>query len=134
MRRYLQGRSVAAEDIFMDHAGFDTCDTMQRAARVFGVRSAVVVTQAFHLPRAVYLARASGLDAVGLEADRHRYRKAAMNHFRESIARVKSFGEIHLGLGPRFLGPPIPIDGDGHATWDRAAWVEIRRARQEVLK
>ena len=124
MRRYLQDRGLAAEDIFMDHAGFDTCDTMQRAGRVFGVRSAVVVTQAFHLPRAVYLARASGLDAVGLEADRRRYRKAVQNQVRESLARVKSFGEIHLGLGPRFVGPQIPIGGDGHATWDRAAWID----------
>jgi vancomycin permeability regulator SanA len=121
MRRRLQARGVPAEDIFMDHAGFDTCDTMQRARHVFGVRSAVVVTQAFHLPRAVYLARTCGLDAVGVQSDRRRYRKAVRNHARESLARVKSFAEVHLGIGPRHLGPTIPIEGDGRATWDGAA-------------
>lgn len=124
MRRHLQDRGVRPEDIFMDHAGFDTCDTMQRARRVFGVQSAVVVTQAFHLPRAVYLARTCDLDAVGVEADRHVYRKAVRNHVRESVARVKSFAEVHLGIGPHHLGPQIPIEGDGRATWDRATWVE----------
>jgi SanA protein len=126
MRRWLEERGVPAEDIFMDHAGFDTCDTMQRASRVFGVRSAVVVTQAFHLPRAVYLARQVGIDAVGVEADRHVYRKAALNAIRESIARVKSFGEVHLGLAPHHLGPAIPIAGDGRATWDAVAWRSAR--------
>jgi len=121
MRRWLLARGVASEDVFMDHAGFDTCDTMQRAQRVFRVASAVVVTQDFHLPRAVYLARQAGIDAVGVKADRHRYRKEVQNTLRESVARVKSFAEVHLGIGPRFLGPEIPITGDGRATWDQAA-------------
>jgi len=121
MRRRLQDRGVRPEDIFMDHAGFDTCDTMQRARRVFGVNSAVIVTQAFHLPRAVYLARPCGLDAVGGEAGCRRYRHAARNHIRESLARVKSFAEIQLGVDPHHLGPRIPIDGDGRATWALAA-------------
>ena len=123
MRRWLEARGVPSRDIFMDHAGFDTHDTMVRAREVFCVDSAVVVTQAFHLPRAVYAARGAGLRAVGLEADRRRYRKAVQNQVRESAARVKSFGEIHLGLSPRYLGPRIPIDGDGRATWDEAASV-----------
>jgi len=121
MRRWLEARGVRSEDIFMDHAGFDTCDTMQRARRVFCVASAVVVTQDFHLPRAVYLARQAGIDAVGVKADRHRYRKEMQNTLRESVARVKSFAEVHFGSGPRFLGPEIPIGGDGRATWDQAA-------------
>jgi len=121
MRRWLAARGVASEDIFMDHAGFDTCDTMQRAHRVFRVASAVVVTQDFHLPRAVYLARQAGIEAVGVKADRHRYRKEVQNTLRESVARAKSFAEVHLGIGPRFLGPEIPITGDGRATWDAAA-------------
>ena len=127
MRRRLQDRGVRPEDIFMDHAGFDTCDTMQRARRVFDVDSAVIVTQAFHLPRAVYLARACGLDAVGVEADRRRYRRAARNHVRECLARVKSFAEIQLGIDPHHLGPRIPIDGDGRATWDVAARTDDAR-------
>jgi SanA protein len=81
----------------------------------------VVVTQRFHLPRAVYLARRAGIDAVGLEADRHVYRKWLLNEVRESVARVKSVGEMHLDIAPRFLGPEIPIEGDGRATQDAAS-------------
>ena len=121
MRRWLEARGVPPQDIFMDHAGFDTHDTMQRAARVFAVRGAVIVTQRFHLPRAVYLARQAGLDAVGVAADRHVYRKWWLNELRESVARVKSFGEAHLGMDPHHLGPVIPIDGDGRATRDDVA-------------
>lgn len=121
MRRWLASRGVPAADVFMDHAGFDTCDTMLRARKVFRVDSAVVVTQTFHLPRAVYAARCAGIDAVGLKADRHRYCKQALNELRETLARAKSFAELHLGVDPKFLGPEIPIEGDGRATWDEAA-------------
>jgi len=86
----------------------------------------VVAAPSKKLPRAVYLARREGIDAVGVEADRHVYRKAALNAIRESLARVKSFGEVHLGLDPHHLGPAIPIAGDGRATWDAVAWRSAR--------
>jgi SanA protein len=120
MRRWLQDRRVAPQDIFMDHAGFDTYNTMARARQVFGVDSAIVVTQDFHLPRAVYLARAAGIDAVGLKADRFDYPNMWYHAVRESAARVKAFAEVQLRLPPHYLGPQIPITGDGRATWDEA--------------
>ncbi|PKK89077.1 MAG: hypothetical protein CVV64_15980 [Candidatus Wallbacteria bacterium HGW-Wallbacteria-1] len=119
MRDYLLAEGIDGDDIFTDHAGFDTFDTMARASRVFGVRSAVISTQAYHLPRAVTLARSSGIDAYGAIADRHVYMDAQWMKIREILARVKALGVVMLGMGPRFLGSEIPITGSGKASWDR---------------
>ncbi|GAK48800.1 hypothetical protein U14_00007 [Candidatus Moduliflexus flocculans] len=118
MREYLLKQGVPAQDIFMDHAGFDTYSSMYRARDVFQVRDVIVVTQAFHLPRAVFLARSLGLDAVGLAADRRTYTQASRLKaaVREPLARVKSFAEALLRVKPKYLGDAIPITGDGRQT------------------
>ncbi len=116
MRRYLENHEVPTERIFMDHAGFDTYDSMYRARDVFAVRSAVVVTQGFHLNRALYIARSLGLEVQGLAADRRDYTDASYYDLREILARVKAFGEVTLARKPAFLGPVIPITGDGRQT------------------
>lgn len=118
MRREAQRLGVPARDIFMDHAGFSTYESMYRARDIFKVRSAVVVTQAFHLTRAVYLARRLGIDATGVSADRRVYSNREHHLVREFLARIKAFLQVEiLHSRPAFLGPPIPIDGDGRATW-----------------
>jgi vancomycin permeability regulator SanA len=117
MRDYLLERGVPIEDVFMDHAGFDTYDTMYRAREVFLVKDALVVTQGFHLARAVYTARRLGLDAVGVPADRRPYADERRFAVRDWFARVKAFLEVNLTHPkPRYLGPQIPITGDGRAT------------------
>ncbi len=118
MRDYLLKQGVPAQDIFMDHAGFDTYSSMYRARDVFQVRDVIVVTQAFHLPRAVFLARSLGLEAVGLVADRRTYTQASRlkSAVREPLARVKSFLETLLRVKPKYLGDAIPITGDGRQT------------------
>jgi SanA protein len=117
MRTYVLERGVPAEDIFMDHAGFSTFDTMYRARHVFRVTNALVVTQEFHLARAVYTAQALGLDAAGVSADRRPYAGTNRLRLREWFARCKAFAQLHLlRSGPRALGPEIPITGDGTAT------------------
>lgn len=122
MRRYALSKGVPPEDIFMDHAGFNTYDSMYRARDVFEVKSAIIVTQKFHLARSVYTARALGIDAVGVPADKHIYMKAALFDAREVLARVKAFVQIHVAHPkPRFLGPKIPITGDGRLTNDEDA-------------
>jgi len=123
MRRYLLARGVADADIFLDHAGFRTLDTMARAARVFGVRDAVVCTQAFHLERAVFLARRAGIDAVGVAADRHAYPSATFDLVRERLAVARAAVDAVLGVGPRLLGPEIPIGGDPAPSRDAASAV-----------
>jgi vancomycin permeability regulator SanA len=87
---------------------------------VFGVDSAIVVTQGFHLPRALYLARAAGLDAHGVASDLQDYgTSTAASSRRELAARVKSFGEATFGASV-MLGPKIPITGDGRLSWGPA--------------
>lgn len=117
MRAYVMERGVPAEDVFMDHAGFSTFDSMYRARDVFLVKDALVVTQDFHLARAVYTARSLGLEATGVSADRRSYLHTDRLVLREWLARCKAFLQLHvLSSEPRFLGPVIPITGDGRAT------------------
>ncbi len=91
---------------------------MQRARKVFGVREAAICTQRFHLPRALYLARASGIDAVGVIADRRRYQSELYNEVRESIARAVAVLDLTFGREARWFGPPISLRGDGRVTHD----------------
>lgn len=119
MRRCALAEGVRPEDIFCDHAGFDTYDSMYRARDVFDVTRAIVVTQGFHLPRALYIARGLGIEASGAPCDQRRYIARLWNAAREALARVKAFKDVAITKArPRFLGPKIPIDGDGRASWD----------------
>src|SRR4051812_46675806 len=119
MRNLLLAKGIPAADIFTDHAGFDTWDSAQRARRVFDVRSAVVVTQRFHMARALFDARRAGLKATGYIADKHRYGRVMRRlQVREAAARVKTLGDAITGADPHFLGPEIPITGDGRTSWD----------------
>jgi SanA protein len=114
MRRELVRLGVPDEDVFTDHAGFDTWDSVVRARKVFAVESALIVTQGFHLPRAVWLARRAGLDAHGVAADVGGYAgQARKGSVREVVARTKAAADVVTGAEPRFLGERIPITGDG---------------------
>lgn len=119
MRKYAQELGVPQEDIFMDHAGFSTYETMYRARDVFGVKSAVVVTQKFHLPRAIFLGKSMGISVVGIAADKQIYAGAGVYEVREMLARCKGFLQAKITHSkPTFLGPQMPIEGDGRATYD----------------
>jgi SanA protein len=118
MRRMLLADGVPADDIFTDHAGFDTWDSAQRAKRVFDVDSAVVVTQRFHMARALFDARHAGLKVTGFAADRRDYgRVMGKLRLREAAARMKAVADVVTGASPRFLGAEIPITGDGRESW-----------------
>ena len=117
MRQALEREGVPARDVFTDHAGFDTWATMVRARKVFGVRSAVVITQGFHMPRALYLAREAGLQATGLTADLHGYgEQGRRSEVREVLSRIKAVADVTLNTGV-VLGPPVPITGSARASW-----------------
>ena len=88
MRRWLIQRGVATPRILDDHAGFRTLDTMQRAARVYGVRRAVICTQAFHLPRSIFLARRAGIDAIGVAPDTAAPDRSPSDLAREAVATL----------------------------------------------
>ena len=116
MRAYLEANGVPAEAIFMDHAGLDTYSSMWRARHVFGATRIVVVTQQFHLARAVWCARALGMQAEGSAADRHVYRGIAWLQVREVISRTKAVVDVTVGRTPHHDGPPIDLGGDGRVT------------------
>jgi SanA protein len=118
VKDYLLERGVAPEDLFLDHAGFDTYDSLYRARDIFGVRSLVVVTQKFHLPRAVYIGRSLGLEVYGYAADKRPYQGMFWNETREVFARAKAFLAVSLGIKPKFLGEKIPIEGDSQLSRD----------------
>ena len=119
MRRFLEERGVPPEDIFMDHAGFDTYDSMIRARDIFQVKDVVVVTQTFHLGRAVYMGRALGLDCHGVPSDLANYPSLDYLKKREWAARIKAFLEINLRRSPKYGGDTHPISGDGTSTHDQ---------------
>jgi SanA protein len=120
MRHYAESKGVPRSKIFLDHAGFNTYETMVRARRVFQVESAVVVTNRFHLDRAVFLALSQGIRAQGWVADRRRYSDADFYEQREFLARCKAFWfALVWRPQPSFLGPAIPITGDAALSHDQ---------------
>lgn len=117
MRAGLVELGVPDELVFTDHAGFDTWSSVVRAKRVFGATRVTIVTQRFHLARAVWLARRAGLKANGVAADLHPYgTKGSEASAREVLARVKAVGEVVFRRQPKFLGPRIDLNGDGRST------------------
>ena len=118
MRQYAIDRGVPSEDIFMDHAGFSTYETMYRAKHIFGIDTAVVVTQEYHLYRALYDARALGIKCCGVEATGHVFTKQLYWDCREILARTKDFFYSIFKPEPTFLGDSIDITGNGEVTLD----------------
>lgn len=120
MRQWLQDRGVEPDDLYLDHAGLRTFDSMVRARQIFGAEEVLVVSQGFHVPRAVYLGRASGLDAIGVAApDGYRYPSSLVwrNATREHLAQVRAWLDLHvLSTQPRFLGDPIDLSRSGRRT------------------
>lgn len=119
MMRRLEELGVPKEHIFLDHAGFDTYDSMWRAKHVFQVDSVIIVSQGFHLPRAQYLANAVGLHAQSISADPPMGSVCARAGVREPLARIKAFVNVLLRSGPHHAGAAIPIKGPASASHDR---------------
>lgn len=118
MKQYLMNNGVPKEVIFLDHAGFNTYSSMVRAKKVFQVEDAIIVSQDYHLPRAVFIANQVGLNAHGYASSSSVLGQSKRNKIREVLARVKSFGEVMLGVDPKYLGNPIPITGSSIASHD----------------
>lgn len=117
MLNYLLDKGVPREDIFLDHAGFDTYDSIYRARDVFLVESVIISTQEFHMPRSLYIAINLGLESYGYSCDDKMIYNMFYLNARESLARVKAFLEVEvLHAKPKYLGEAIPISGDGTAT------------------
>ena len=102
----------------MDHAGFSTYETVYRAKEVFQARRVIIVTQQYHLYRALYIADSLGLEAYGVSADHRTYAGQTMRDIREVFARVKDFAMCIFEPKPTYLGEEIPITGNGDLTND----------------
>jgi SanA protein len=109
-KKYLVTAGIPENVIFLDHAGFDTYDSMYRAKHIFQVKSAVVITQEFHLTRSVYLCQKMGIQCVGTPADKHHYLDIIRLTIRECLSRVKAVWEVLIDAKPRFLGEIIDIN------------------------
>lgn len=107
---------IPSEDIFLDHAGFSTYESIVRAKEVFGAERVAIVTQSYHLHRALYIADSLGLEAVGVSADLRSYRGQFMRDARETAARVKDVFSVWFDAKPTYLGDPIALSGDGRIT------------------
>lgn len=121
MKRFALEHGVPAEDVFMDHAGFSTYESMYRAKEIFGVKKIIIVTQEYHLYRAVYIAERLGIEAYGVAADYRDYSGQFGRDVREVLARVKDFFGCIFKPEPTYLGEFIPIWGDGNVTNDETS-------------
>lgn len=121
MKSFLMEKGVPAEDIFMDHAGFSTYESIYRARDVFEVEKMIIASQYYHLMRAIFIARELGVEAYGVSSDKHIYYGVMLkNQLREILARNKDFitAKIIKPL-PKYLGEVIPVTGDGRITDDK---------------
>lgn len=116
MKDYVVEKGIPAENVFMDHAGFSTYESMYRAKEVFKAESVMIVTQNYHLYRAVYIAKRLGLTAYGAGADPRRYKGAAYREIREVLARDKDFLKCIFKPEPKYLGDAIPVSGTSDGT------------------
>ena len=119
MKLFAISHGVPSSDIFMDHAGFSTYESLYRAKEIFQAEKIIIVTQRYHLYRALYVARALGLDAYGVASDYRSYAGQSYYSAREMAARVKDFFQVILKPQPTIMGEAIPLDGDGDCTNDR---------------
>ena len=117
--KYMVALGIPKDDIFLDHAGFDTYSSMYRARDVFDVQSMTIVSQPFHLPRAVFIAQSLGLKAYGVGAGKGEL--YVYNSLREIPSSVKALYDISFSRVPKYLGEQYPIEGDGEATWGGAS-------------
>lgn len=118
MKTFAVEAGVASDDVFMDHAGFSTYESMYRAKEIFQAKKIIIVTQEYHLYRAIYIAESLGMEAYGVSADYRGYSGQSQRDLREVLARVKDFGTSLFQPKPTYLGEVIPIWGDGNLTND----------------
>ena len=119
MKQYAIEKGVPSEDVFMDHAGFSSYESIYRAKEIFGAKKVLIVTQKYHLYRALYIANSLGLEAYGVGADPRQYVGAMYREIREILARNKDFIKCLFKPEPTYLGETIPVSGSGDITNDR---------------
>lgn len=118
MKQVAVDAGIPSSHVFMDHAGFSTYESLIRARDVFEVQRVIIVSQKEHLYRALMIAQSLGLQAIGVAAEDIPYGGQWARTVRETLARVKDFLMVPFEPQPTYLGPRIPISGDGDQTND----------------
>lgn len=119
MKSFAIDRDVKSEDIFMDHAGFSTYESLYRAKEIFQAKKIVIVTQKYHMYRALYIVKQLGIEAYGVNSDPREYGGQSIRELREIIARDKDCIKCIFKPEPTFLGDTIPVNGNGDVTNDK---------------
>ena len=119
MKKFAIDKGVESEDIFMDHAGFSTYESIYRAKEIFGAKKIVIVTQKYHLYRAIHIAKSLGVECYGIASDPRTYIGQTYRELREIVARNKDFFTSIIKPKPKFLGDKISLDGSGDVTNDK---------------
>jgi len=114
MADYALARDVPSYDIFLDYAGFSTYESVYRAKAIFQAKKIIIVTQKYHLHRALYIAKAMGLDAYGVSCDTQVFSGQFHRDVREILARNKDFFTSIFKPKPTYLGDPVPVSGNGN--------------------
>ena len=118
MKEYAINEGVPSEDIFMDHAGFSTYESIYRAKYIFKAKKILIITQKYHLYRSLYISNKLGLEAKGFYPSRT-YSGQTYRDIREFLARTKDFIKCTYKPKPTYLGEEIPITGNGNQTNDK---------------
>ena len=118
MKALAMDAGIPSEDVFMDHAGFSTYESLYRARDVFCADRVIIVSQEYHLYRAIYAAEQMGMEAYGVDADYRRYSGQLARDVREILARVKDWMTAEFKPLPTYLGEKIDISGNGDVTND----------------
>ncbi len=119
MKDFAIDRGVEADDVFMDHAGFSTYESIYRAKEIFEVNKMVIVTQEYHLYRALYIAESFGIEAYGVPSNPRPYAGQTYRDIREIASRNKDFFMCIWKPEPTYLGETIPVSGSGALTDDK---------------
>ena len=119
MKEYAINNNVPSEDIFMDHAGISTYDSIYRAKNIFNAKKIVIITQKYHLYRALYIANQLGLEAYGVEAPKKIYRGNTYREIREILARTKDFIKCLIKPKSKYLGDSYSLEESGDVTNDK---------------
>ena len=119
MKNFAIEKGIPSENIFMDHAGFSSYESIYRAKEIFKAKKIVIVTQKYHLYRSLYIANKLGLEAYGVGSDPRQYVGAFYRELREILARNKDFLKCIFKPEPTYLGEAIPVSGNGDITNDK---------------
>lgn len=133
MKRYAVLNGVPTSKVYMDHAGLSTYDSVKRAKDIFGAKRVIIVTQGYHLSRALYIAASLGLEAYGIDATEKTYPGQSMREVREVLARNKDFVMSLVKPDASIMGSKISLDGDANKTNDKYVIVTDINSKEEIF-